>query len=59
MDGNRERSFDRFLNDLKKKHPSIKFNYKVLQNPIAFLNTEIYLQNENLDTKIYRKETDR
>ena len=36
---------NRFLKDLIKKYPSIKLQCKVLQNCIAFLDTEIYLHN--------------
>ena len=44
--------------DLNKKHPSIKFDYKTSKDRIVFLDTEIYLHNGKLHTKIYRKETD-
>ena len=42
-----------------KKHLCIKFYYKAWKDRIVFLETEIYLHNGKLDTKIYRKETDR
>ena len=44
---------DRFINNLNKKQPSIKFNYNVSQNHIAFSNAGMYLH-----TKIHRKTTD-
>ena len=50
---------DQFFKDLNEKHPSIKFDYKASKNCIVFLETEIYLHNGKLHTKIYRKETDR
>ena len=43
---------------LHTKHPSIKFEYKILKEKIAFLDTEIYITNNKLHTKIFRKETD-
>ena len=48
-----------FLNDLNRKHNSIKFEYKISQPSILFLGTEIYIRNNKLYPKIYRKETDR
>ena len=51
---------DRFIKDLNKKHPPIKFDYKASKNCIAlFLDTDIYLHNGKLHTNIYRKKTDR
>ena len=46
-----------FLNDLITKHNSIKFEYKISQSSIPFLDTEVYIKNNKLYTKIYRKET--
>ena len=37
----------------------IKFEYKVAQTSITFLDTEVSVQNNKLVTKIYRKSTDR
>ena len=45
---------NQFFKDLSKKHPTIKFDYKVSKNCIVFLDTEIYLQNNKLHTKIHR-----
>ena len=47
------------LNNLNKKHISIKFEYKISQSSITFLDTEVSTQNNKLVTKIYRKNTDR
>ena len=49
---------DQFFKDLNKKHPSIKFDYKASKNCVTFLDTEIYLHNGKLHTKICRRETD-
>ena len=49
---------DQFQNNLNKKRPSIKSHNNVLRNYIAFLNTNIYLHDGNLYTKIYKKEND-
>ena len=54
-----QNEFDQFFEDLKEKHPSINFEYKALKNRVAFLDTEVYLHNGKLHTKICRKETDR
>ena len=42
-----------------KKDKSIKFEYKISQKSISFLDTEVYIKNNKLYTKIYRKPTDR
>ena len=55
----KKNELDQFFTDLNKKHPSVKFDYKASKERIVFLNTEIYLHNGKLHTKIYRKETDR
>ena len=47
------------IDDLTEKHPSTKLDYKALKDRIVFPDTEIYLHNGKLHTKIYRKETDR
>ena len=41
------------------KHDSIKFEYKISKTIISFLDTEVYIKNNKLYTKIYRKQTDR
>ena len=48
-----------FLNDLHKKCKSIKFEYMISQSSIPFLDTNVYIKNQELYTKIYNKETDR
>ena len=48
-----------FLNDLNTKRNFIKFEYKLSQPSIPSLNTEVYIKNNKLYTKIYRKESDR
>ena len=47
------------LNNLKKKHNSIKFEYKISQTSITFLDTKVSSQSNKFVTKIYRKSTDR
>ena len=46
------------LNELNTKHPSIKFEYKTSKERISFLDTKIYIKNNNLQTKIFSKKTD-
>ena len=49
-----------FMNNLNKKHPSIKFEFKYSQTKIEFLNVLVYKdQNNMLETTIHRKQTDR
>ena len=43
------------LNDLNTKHNSIKFKYKKSQASIAFLDTEVFVQNKKLFIKSYEK----
>ena len=45
------------LNNLNKKLNSIKFECKISQTSITFLDTEVSIQNNKLVTKIYRKST--
>ena len=47
------------LNDVNKKHNSIKSEYNISQTSITLFDTEILAQNKNIFTKIYRKSTDR
>ena len=46
-----------FLNDLHKKCNSIKFEYMISQSSIPFLDTNVYIKNQELYTMIYNKET--
>ena len=48
-----------FLNELNTKHKSIKFEYQISKTSITFLDTEVYIKNNKLNTNIYRKQTDR
>ena len=49
-----------FMNDLNKKHPSIKFEFKYSKTKIEFLDVLVYKdQNNILQTTIHRKQTDR
>ena len=50
---------EKFLNALNTKHPSIKFDYEISKEIISFLDIEIYIKNNKLHTKIFRKKTDR
>ena len=49
-----------FISDLKKEHPSIKFEFKYSQTKIEFADVLVYKDHNNmLQTTIYRKQTDR
>ena len=48
---------DQFLKDLNKKHPSIKFDYKVSQIGIAFLDTLKYIYIQTNYTQKYVEKT--
>ena len=50
---------DQFFEDLDKRHPSIKLDYRTWKDHIVFLDTELYLHNGKLHASIHRKETDR
>ena len=47
------------LDELNTKHDSIKFEYKILKASISFLDTEVYIKNNKLNTKIYTKQINR
>ena len=49
----------KFLNELSTKHKSIKFEYQISKTTITFLDTKVYIKNNQLCTKIYRKNPDR
>ena len=49
----------KFLNELNAKQESIKFEYQISKTSITFLDTEVYIKNNKLYTKIYRTKTDR
>ena len=56
--GNKEQLI-RKLDKLNTKHDSIKFEYKISKTSVSFLDTDVYIMNKKLYTKIYRKQTDR
>ena len=56
--GSKEQFF-RTLDELNTKHDPIKFEYKISKTSISFLDTEVYIKNNKIYTKIYRKQTDR
>ena len=45
------------LNELNAKHPSIKFEYEILEEGILFLDIKIYIKNNKLHTRIFRNKT--
>ena len=49
----------KFLNELNTKHESIKFKFQISKTSITFLDTEVYIKNNKLYTKTYRKKTNR
>ena len=50
---------EKFLNELNTNHSSIKFENEIAKERISFLDTEIYIKNSKLHTKIFREKTDR
>ena len=48
---------ENLLNELNKEQPSIKFEYEISKERISFLDTEIYIKNNKLHTKISREKT--
>ena len=49
-----------FIKDLNTKHRTIKFDYKISEKQISFLDTMVYKdQNKKIQTTIYRKPTDK
>ena len=48
-----------FIEELNKKHKTIKFDYKISANKIEFLDTMVYKDKQNrIQTTIFRKPTD-
>ena len=45
----------KFLDELNTKHGSILSEYQMSKTNITFLDTEVYIKNNKLYTKIYRK----
>ena len=56
--GTKERLISK-LDELNRKHETNKFEYKTSKTSISFLDTDMYIKNKKLDTKIYRKQTNR
>lgn len=55
-----ESELTEFIDNLNKKHPTIKFEFTYFKTSIAFLDTKIYNNNsEVLCTTIFRKPNDR
>ena len=45
---------------LNQQHPSVKFTYKISNEAVEFLDTTVHIdKNNQLQTKLYRKPTDR
>ena len=45
---------------LNQQHPSVKFTHKISNEAVEFLDTTVYIdKNNQLQTKLYRKPTDR
>ena len=56
--GTKERLISK-LDELNRKHETNKFEYKTSKTSIFFLDTDMYIKNKKLDTKIHRKQTNR
>ena len=50
---------EKFVNELNTKFPSTKFEYEILKERISYLDTEMFIKNNKLHTKIFRKKPDR
>ena len=55
--GQSVKHLENLLNELNTKQPSIKFEYEISKERISFLDTEIYIKNNKLHTKISREKT--
>ena len=49
----------KFLEELNKKHPTIKFDYEFSREKVHFLDTTISISGNKLSTTLYTKPTDR
>lgn len=49
----------KFLEELNKKHPTIKFDYEFSREKVNFLDTTISISGTKLSTSLYTKPTDR
>ena len=54
-----EEELIKFLEELNKKHPTIKFEYEYSREKINFLDTTIFNSGSRLSTTLYTKPTDR
>ena len=55
-----EKQLQDFMSELNQKHPSIKFDYKFDCKQIEFLDTLVYIDQQNkLQTTLFRKSSDR
>ena len=55
-----ENEIKSFINEINKKHHSIKFDFKFAREKIEFLDTLVYKDHNNLlQTTLYKKPTDR
>ena len=55
-----ENELKSFINEINKKHHSIKFDFKNFKEKIEFLGTLVYKDHNNyLQTRLYKKPTDR
>ena len=52
--------FEQFIQDLNKKHPTIKFDYQISKKEVTFLDTVTFIDSDGkIKTKLYVKPTDR
>ena len=49
----------KFVNELNTKYESLKFKYQISKTGVTFLDTEVFIKNSKLYTKIQRKKADR
>ena len=52
-----EKNLMKLLYELNAKQESIKFEHQISKTSITFLDTELYIMNNKLYTKIHRKKT--
>ena len=45
----------KYLNERNTKRESIKFEYQISKTSITFLDIEVYIKNNKLYAKVYRK----
>ena len=54
-----ESELRQFMNEINKKHQSVKFDFKFSKESIEFLDTLVYIDsNSRLQTTLYKKSTD-